>query len=160
MYMKAKPDGGPTPDVPPHPRADALTPDEVLLVRNSWASVAPIADQAAALFYNRLFELDPSLKSLFTGDMRRQGAKLTRMIAVAVENLDRIDTIVPALEDLGRRHVGYGVKNPHYDTVGAALLWALGQGLGDGFTDDVRGAWTTVYGILATTMKEAAETVA
>jgi hemoglobin-like flavoprotein len=88
--------------------------------------------------------------------MREQGAKLMKMINVAVNGLDRIESIVPAVQDLGRRHVGYGVKQAHYDTVGAALLWTLEQGLGDDFTPEVKEAWETVYGVLAGTRKEAA----
>lgn len=133
-----------------------MTPEQVLLVRNSWAKAASNADQAAALFYDRLFALDPSVRSLFKSDMSEQGAKLMRMIAVAVNALDQIDTIVPAVQDLGRRHLAYGVEDRHYDTVGAALLWTLEQGLGDDFTEEVEAAWTAVYGVLADTMKKAA----
>ncbi len=160
MYTKAELVRGSVPDSSPDAHAENLTPEQVRLARDSWARVAPIAEQAAALFYDRLFQLDPSLKRLFKGDMRTQGAKLTRMIAVAVDNLERIDTIVPAVEDLGRRHVSYGVEDRHYDTVGAALLWTLEKGLGDDFTEEAKAAWTTVYGLLARTMKKAAAVVA
>ena len=118
--------------------------------------VLPISDKAAELFYGKLFELDPSLKPLFKGDMKEQGEKLMKMINTAVNGLDQLDQIVPAVQQLGVRHVNYGVKDKEYDTVGAALLWTLETGLGDAFTDDVKEAWATVYGILADTMKAAA----
>jgi len=130
---------------------------QITLVKSTFAQVAPIADTAAALFYGRLFALDPSLKPLFKGDMEEQGAKLMKMIGVAVNGLDRLEQIVPAVQELGVRHVGYGVKDKDYDTVGEALLWTLGQGLGDAFTSEVHDAWAEVYGLLAGTMKAAAE---
>jgi hemoglobin-like flavoprotein len=137
-----------------------LTTEQIALVKGSWSKVVPIADTAAGLFYGRLFEMDPSLRSMFKGDMKVQGEKLMKMITVAVDNLERLDEIVPAVQELGVRHLEYGVKNSQYDTVGAALLWTLGQGLGDAFTDDVRKAWTDVYMLLAGTMKEAATAAA
>jgi hemoglobin-like flavoprotein len=133
-----------------------MTPDRQRLVRDSFAKVVPIAPQAAALFYDRLFTLDPSLKPLFKGDMAEQGRKLMTMIGTAVANLDKLDTIVPAVQALGRRHAGYGVPRASYDTVATALLWTLGQGLGEGFTPAVEAAWTEAYTILATVMKDAA----
>jgi hemoglobin-like flavoprotein len=133
-----------------------MTPEDKKLVQESFAKVAPIADQAAALFYQNLFNADPSLKALFKGDMVEQGKKLMKMIGVAVAGLDRLESIVPAVQDLGRRHVKYGVKSEHYDTVGAALIQTLAQGLGPAFTPPVKDAWITVYGVLATTMKSAA----
>ena len=133
-----------------------MTPEQVTLIKTSWENVVPISETAAELFYGKLFELDESLKPLFKGDMKEQGAKLMKMINTVVVSLDKLDTIVPAVQSLGERHVGYGVKDEHYDTVAAALLWTLGQGLGEAFTDDVKVAWTTAYVILATTMKDAA----
>jgi hemoglobin-like flavoprotein len=133
-----------------------MTPEQALLVKNSWAKVLPISDKAAELFYGKLFELDPQIKPLFKGDMTEQGKKLMKMINTAVNALDRLEAIVPAVQQLGVRHVGYGVKDKDYDTVGAALLWTLEQGLGDAFTSDVKDAWATVYGVLAGTMKSAA----
>ncbi len=133
-----------------------MTPENQAYVRASFAKVAEIAPQAAAIFYGRLFDLDPALKPLFKGDMNEQGRKLMAMIGTAVANLDRLDTIVPAVQALGRAHVTYGVKPAHYDTVGAALLWTLGQGLGDAFTLPVEAAWTEAYTVLATVMKDAA----
>jgi hemoglobin-like flavoprotein len=133
-----------------------MTPAQTELIKSSWAQVVPISDKAAELFYGKLFELDPSVRSLFKGDMAEQGQKLMRMIGTAVNGLDRLDEIVPAVQQLGVRHVEYGVKDEHYDTVGAALLWTLETGLGDAFTAETKEAWATVYGILADTMKSAA----
>lgn len=129
---------------------------QIELVQSSFAEVLPIAETAAGLFYDRLFELDPSLRALFRGDMKEQGKKLMDMIAVVVVNLRHLDRIVPGVRALGRRHAGYGVEDAHYETVGAALLWTLEQGLGELFTDAVREAWATAYTLLATTMKDAA----
>ncbi|HBS42220.1 MAG TPA: hemin receptor [Oceanospirillales bacterium] len=129
---------------------------KIAAVQNSFNKVAPIAATAAELFYGRLFELDPELRPLFKGDMAKQGDKLMTTLAIAVRGLTNLDSIVPVVQQLGARHVGYGVKEKDYDTVGAALLWTLGQGLGDDFTPDVEAAWAEVYGLLATTMKDAA----
>ncbi len=134
-----------------------LTDRQRALVRETWGAVTLIAPTAAALFYDRLFEIDPSLRRLFVhADMTEQGTKLTQMIGVAVAGLDRLDTLVPAVEALGRRHTGFGVRDEHYATVGAALLWTLGQGLGAAFTDEAREAWTATYGTLAGVMRRAA----
>lgn len=133
-----------------------MTPEQVALIKSSFAKVEPIADTAAAIFYGRLFTLDPELKPLFKGDMVEQGRKLMRMIGTAVRGLDDLPAIVPAVQDLGRRHVRYGVKDEHYDTVGAALIWTLEQGLGEAFTPATKTAWVDVYTVLATTMKDAA----
>jgi hemoglobin-like flavoprotein len=131
--------------------------DQIALVQATWQQVTPIADTAARLFYGRLFELEPELRLLFgRTDMDEQRRKLMQMLAVAVAALDRPETLRPALEALGRRHVGYGVKDRHYDLVGAALLWTLEQGLGDEYTRSVRDAWTAVYTTLSTIMQDAA----
>ena len=133
-----------------------VTKEQVALVQNSFAAIAPIADDAAALFYRRLFELDPSLQAMFKGDMTEQRKKLMHMLTLAVKGLNRLEQLVPVVEDLGRRHVGYGVEDRHYETVGEALLWTLEKGLGPAFTPETKEAWVTVYGLLATTMKSAA----
>ena len=132
------------------------TPTQTALVQSSFAIIAPIADDAAALFYQRLFELDPSLRRMFPEDMTGQRKKLMQMLTAAVKGLDRLDQLVPVVQDLGRRHATYGVTDAHYDTVGAALLWTLEMGLGKGFTPEMKDAWATVYGLLATTMRDAA----
>lgn len=133
-----------------------MTTEQKLLVQTTFAQVLPIADVAATLFYNRLFELDPTVRAMFTGDMEEQGRKLMMMLKVAVANLDRLDTIVPAVEALGERHVHYGVKAHDYNTVAVALLWTLEQGLGDAFTPAAREAWTEVYTMLAQVMQSGA----
>lgn len=133
-----------------------MTPEQIALIKDSWTQVVPISDKAAELFYGKLFEMDPSVRPLFKGDMAEQGQKLMRMIGTAVNGLDRLDTIVPAVQQLGVRHVAYGVKDEHYDTVGAALLWTLEAGLGDSFTEETKEAWADAYGILADAMKAAA----
>jgi len=133
-----------------------MTPENQVLVRDTFARVVPIAPQAAALFYDRLFVLDPSLKLLFKGDMIEQGRLLMAMIGTAVDNLDKLETIVPAVQDLGRWHATYGVQSAHYDIVASALLWTLGQALGNAFTAPVEAAWTEAYTILATVMNDAA----
>ena len=133
-----------------------LTPAQKTLVQESFATIIPIADDAAALFYRRLFDLDPSLERMFRGDMGEQRKKLMQMLTAAVKGLDRLDQLVPVVQELGRRHAGYGVTDAHYSTVGKALLWTLEKGLGSAFTPETREAWTTVYGLLATTMQHAA----
>ena len=134
-----------------------MMPEQVQLVRSSFAKVAPIKDQAAALFYGRLFELDPDLKPLFKSDMRAQGAKLMAALGVVVGSLDQLARILPVVRELGRRHATYGVRPDHYATVGEALIWTLEQGLGAEFTTETRRAWTDVYSRLAWTMIAAAE---
>ena len=135
-----------------------MTPDQIKLVQQSWTRVHPIADTAAALFYQKLFELDPALRSMFKRDMKEQGQLLMQMIAVAVKSLSNLEKLVPAVEALGRRHCGYGVTAQHYATVGEALLWTLEQGLGDDFNAEVREAWTLTYLTLASTMQAASQT--
>ncbi len=133
-----------------------MTPEKIALVQESWAQVKPISEQAAELFYGRLFELDPTLKSLFRGDMKEQGQKLMAMLNLAVNSLTKLETILPAVQDLGRRHVKYGVPDSSYATVGEALLWTLDKGLGDAFTEPVKVAWTDTYLTLSTVMLDAA----
>ena len=134
-----------------------MTPTQIDLVQSSFAKVIPIADTAAELFYARLFELDPSLRAMFRGDMKSQGKKLMDSLKMVVGNLRNLDRIVPGVQAMAVRHVSYGVKEHHYAIVGTALLDTLEKGLGDAFTDDVREAWLAAYTILANTMKQAAE---
>lgn len=133
-----------------------MNPAQIKLVQDTFAQVAPIAETAADLFYGRLFELNPSLLPLFKGDIKQQGAKLMKMIGMAVSSLNDLPALVPVVKSLGERHVVYGVEDAHYDTVGEALIWTLEQGLGDAFTYDVRVAWVETYTVLATVMKDAA----
>ena len=134
-----------------------MTPHQIDLVQASWKQVLPVAESAAQMFYGRLFFLDPSLRSLFLGDMRDQGRKVMAMLSYTVNGLTRLDVLLPAVRALGRRHATYGVRSEHYYTVGAALLWTLEQGLGPAFTPAVRDAWVAAYGVLANTMRDAAE---
>lgn len=133
-----------------------MTPESVKLVKESWAKVVPISETAAELFYGKLFELDPDVKSMFKGDMKEQGRKLMSILNTAVNALDKLEAIVPTLQVMGKRHVGYGVKDKDYDTVGEALIWTLGAGLKDDFTDTTKAAWIEVYTLVADTMKTAA----
>ncbi len=134
----------------------SLTEQQITLVQESWDKVVPIQETAAELFYGQLFSIAPEVKPLFKGDMKSQGRKLMTMLNTAVRSLNNLEKIVPAVQESGRKHVGYGVKDEHYDKVAEALLWTLGKGLGDDFTDEVKEAWVAVYTLLATTMKEAA----
>lgn len=132
-----------------------MEPKTVELVQTSWAKVVLIADSAGKLFYTHLFEADPNLKSLFKGDIDQQATKLVQMINLAVNRLDDLAVLVPALDQLGKRHVAYGVLPTHYQTVGAALLKTLEQGLGPAFTSEVKDAWTSVYAVMTDVMVKA-----
>lgn len=136
-----------------------MTPQQVKLVQDSFGKVAPIATQAGDIFYARLFEIAPEVRPMFPDDISGQRDKLMKMLATAVTNLYQVEKIIPAVQDLGRRHVGYGVEDAHYDTVGSALIWTLEKGLGNAFTDDVKDAWVAAYGTLAGVMKAAAAEV-
>ena len=131
--------------------------EQITLVQDSFAKVLPIADTAADLFYNRLFTLDPSLRSMFPAEMAEQKQKLMTMLKLAVNSLNRLDDLVPAVQALGARHATYGVSAGQYETVGAVLLWTLEQGLGAAFTPEVKAAWIAVYTLLANTMQQASE---
>jgi hemoglobin-like flavoprotein len=135
-----------------------MTPRQIELIRASWAAVEPVAYRTATFFYYQLFELDPTLERLFLrADMAKQRKVLMQTLAVVVKSLDRLDTILPAVEALGRRHAGYGVRAEHYETVGVALLWTLEEGLGAAFDEETRDAWATAYGTLTSVMIGAAE---
>lgn len=129
-----------------------MTPEQIKLVQDSFEQVAPIADTAAELFYGKLFEIAPEVKPMFKSDMSEQGKKLMTMIGVAVRGLNDLEKIVPAVQQLGVRHIEYGVKEAHFAPVGESLLWTLEQGLGDAWNDDLKVAWATTYGVLADTM--------
>ncbi len=133
-----------------------MTPTQIDLVRSSFARVVPMAAITAAIFYDKLFALDPALSPLFEGDMYEQGRRLMQMIAAAVNELDRIDQLLPVVRDLGRRHAAYGVQPQHYDTVAIALLSTLENSLGTGFTPEVGEAWSETYAVIAMAMKGAA----
>lgn len=131
-----------------------MTPTDRNYVQETFRAVKPISDEAARLFYGRLFEIAPEVKPLFSGvdSMEEQGRKLMKTLAIAVAGLNDLNALVPVLEKMGKDHVAYGVKAEHYPKVGEALIWALGEGLGDVFTPEVKKAWEEVYGILADTM--------
>ena len=122
-----------------------MKPAQVELVQKTFADVAPIAEQAAALFYGRLFEIAPEAKPLFKNDITEQGRKLMATLAVVVRGLSDLPSILPAASNLAKKHVSYGVKASHYEPVGAALLWTLEKGLRDKWTPDGAAAWTEAY---------------
>jgi len=126
-----------------------MTPDQVKLVQQSFAKLAPITDQAAVMFYDRLFEVAPHVKAMFPADLTEQRRKLMATLSVVVNGLSNLETILPAASALATRHVSYGAKAEHYPVVGGALLWTLEKGLGDGWTTEVADAWTAAYGTLS-----------
>ena len=132
-----------------------MNANQKALIRASFEQIQPIAETAAAMFYRRLFELDPTLRPLFKTDLKEQGRKLMEMLAVAVKGLDRAEALLPALAALGRRHVEYGVEERDFSAVGTALLWTLQQGLGPGFTPEVCEAWSALYEWVVGAMREA-----
>ncbi len=133
-----------------------MLPKQKMLIQKTWAQLVPIADQAAAIFYQRLFEIDPSTRALFAAtDMVQQRKKLIQILSVAVSSLDNLGALSKTVDDLGRRHAGYRVKDSHYDSVGIALLWTLEQGLGRAWSPEAAAAWKEVYGLLATIMRQA-----
>jgi hemoglobin-like flavoprotein len=134
-----------------------MTPEQKRLLAETWKQVAPTADAAADMFYRRLFEIDPAARKLFRAtEMVAQRKKLIQTLSFAINGLDDLDGLSTKVEDLGRRHAGYGVTDAHYDSVGAALLWTLEQGLGRAWTPEVAAAWTEVYGMLSGIMRNAA----
>ncbi len=134
-----------------------LTPKQIDLVKQTWSKVVPIADAASEVFYYRLFEINPELRPLFDGvDLPDQRKKLVKAINIVVMSLDQIESRIPALRDLGRRHVFYGVENDHYDHVGEALLWTLKTGLKGDWNNAVEEAWTCAYQALAAQMIQGA----
>lgn len=130
-----------------------MNPTQIQLVQDSFELVKPIAGVAAELFYNRLFELDPALRALFKGDLNDQKVKLMATLAFAVAGLKQPNQVLGAVRQLGQRHAGYGVRPEHYQTVGAALLWTLEQGLGAHYTPAVAEAWTALFALVAGTMQ-------
>ena len=139
-----------------------MTPHQIGLVQSSFSLVVPILESATMMFYDRLFQLDPSLRPMFRTPQPEQARKLAHVLTVVVKSLNRPEQILPSVEELGRRHSNYGVRPEHYATVGAALLWTLQSGLGEAFTAEVRDAWSSAYLLLSSTMQKAtaeAETV-
>jgi len=133
-----------------------VTPDQILLVRTSWPAIASDRDAMTTRFYAHLFDIDESAARLFAGvDMAAQRAKLAQALAVVVKALDDPDSLLPAIAALGKRHVTYGVELRHFDSVGAALLLALGDVLGDALTAELREAWAEAYALVASVMRRA-----
>jgi hemoglobin-like flavoprotein len=133
-----------------------MTPSQIELVQSSFEKVKPIAAEAGMLFYDRLFTVDPSLRSMFRTPIEEQARKLMQVLAVAVSSLTRVGDLIPVLEEMGAKHAVYGVRGEHYDTVAACLLWTLETGLGADFTADVRDAWVAAYTVLSGAMKRGA----
>jgi hemoglobin-like flavoprotein len=134
-----------------------MNAEQIQLVQSTFNAVRPISGLAADLFYKRLFQLDPSLRSMFKSDITRQGQMLMSMLNTVVNGLTNLEALVPIVHQLGSRHLAYGVRTAHYDTVGKALIWTLEQGLGDAFTPEARTAWTAAYALLAQTMQAGAK---
>jgi nitric oxide dioxygenase len=122
---------------------------QIKLVQESFAKVAPISEQAAVIFYDRLFEVAPAVKAMFPADMTEQRKKLMAVLAVVVKGLSNLESVLPAASALAKRHVGYGAKPEHYPVVGGALLWTLEKGLGEAWTPEIAAAWTAAYGTLS-----------
>jgi hemoglobin-like flavoprotein len=134
-----------------------MSPEQKNLVKSSWAMVMPIADTAASLFYDRLFAIDTSTSRMFSKtNMPEQRKKLMQALAFVINGLDKTEQLLPTIQSLGRNHVRYGVTARHYDSVGAALLWTLEQGLKDAWTPPVKDAWIAAYTLVAGVMKDAA----
>lgn len=133
-----------------------MTLEQIETVQSSFAKVMPLGDEAGRIFYGRLFNIAPEVRPLFRGDLDEQASKLIRMLATIVEDLHRLDAILPAARELAARHVAYGVAADHYGPVGEALIWTLEQGLGPDFDDATREAWVVAYSALSTEMISAA----
>lgn len=133
-----------------------LSPLQIGRVQKTWALAEPLGDTVTTLFYGRLFELDPSLKPLFRNDLLHQGRSLRVMLSMVTAGLSQVEQLIPTLLSCGRRHVGYGVVDSHYDSVREALLWTLAQTLREHFSEEARGAWIATYELMAGVMKEAA----
>jgi hemoglobin-like flavoprotein len=126
-----------------------MTPEQVKLVQESFAQVAPIADKAAEIFYDRLFEVAPAVRPMFPADMAQQRKLLMATLAAVVRGLSNLSSVLPTASALAKRHVGYGAKPEHYAVVGDALLWTLARGLGPQWTPEVAVAWTEAYTTLS-----------
>jgi hemoglobin-like flavoprotein len=136
-----------------------MSPQEKVSLKQSWQKVLPMADDAARLFYDRLFQIDPTTRPLFQAtNLKDQRQKLIQALTVVVRSIDHMEGLAPTLADLGRRHAQYGVSKAHYDSVGEALLWTLEQGLGSAWTLELRAAWTSAYDMLADIMRGGAST--
>lgn len=129
----------------------------IIQVQQSFKQVVPIADKVGRIFYARLFETHPEVRPMFAEDIQPQAKKLVQMLALIVNSLHKLDTILPVVDDLARRHKSYGVVDAHYPVVGDTLIWTLEQGLGDAFTPQVKRAWATAFDTLSSVMITAAK---
>jgi len=145
--------------VPPPNQGEKMDTKQIELVQASFEKVRPIADQAAELFYNRLFEIAPHYRHMFKNNMQKQGAMLMSTLGLAVGSLNDLEKILPAVRALGQRHAGYGVTAEDYQPVAEAFLWTLEQAFGKDFTPELKEAWVAAYTILAGVMIEASEAV-
>ena len=137
-----------------------MTPKQIEIIRETWQKVVPIGDVATELFYSRLFEIDPSVRPLFSKvDLPLQRRKLLQALNSVIESIENLESVVPTLQDLGRRHVGYGVKDAQYDSVGGALLWTLEKGLGEAWSEEAAEAWASAYALIANTMIDAGKEI-
>ena len=133
-----------------------MIPEQIRRVKEIFAQIAPLAGDLAAVFYQRLFQLDATLRPLFNEDLSEQKKKLLMMLKFAVGTLDRMDVFERSLEELGRKHVAYGVRDAHYETVGTALILTLRDMLGAALTEKLEAAWIAAYTLIAGTMRRAA----
>jgi hemoglobin-like flavoprotein len=136
-----------------------MNAEQIKLVQSSYKEFRPVADQAAEIFYDRLFEVAPEVKPLFKSNMNKQGTMLMSMMGIAVGNLDRLEIILPAIRALGQRHASYGVRNDHFAIVGETILWTLEQTFGPAFTPELKEAWAATYMTLAGVMKGAMQEI-
>lgn len=119
------------------------------LIRDTYVSVARRDYSTGEIFYQRLFEIAPEVVALFPNDMVDMRRKFIHMIGLIIAELDNTETMTTLIQQLGKRHVGYGVKPAHYDQMGEAFIWALAQVLEDKFTPAVRAAWEALYDTIA-----------
>ncbi len=137
-----------------------ITPEDIDNVQDSFALIFRAGDQFGTLFYQRLFQVAPEVRPLFKGDMSDQQAKMMQILSMAVLDLNDTKTIIPMIQDLGRRHVDYGVERHHYEIVGTTLLWTLEQALEERFTPEIKTSWAKVYSLLSSVMIEGANQAA
>ena len=133
-----------------------MTPEQIEIVKENFNQIALLADDVATEFYRRLFQIDASLRPMFKEDLTEQKKKLMMMLKFAIGTLDRMDVFEPSLEALGRKHVAYGVRETHYETVGSALILTLRKVLGVALTAHLEAAWIAAYTLIAGTMCRAA----
>lgn len=137
-----------------------MSPEQISLVKSTFVYALPISEAVAGDFYGRLFAACPHLRRLFPADMAAQRRKLMMTLTAIVNDLDKLDCLVPVVSELARRHVGYGAREEHYAPVGAALVETLRGALGARFTPDVEAAWGAAYGLLSGAMVQAARKAA